>query len=134
MVQQIVTAALTAGWNAADAAIRQPNTTFDPAGNPWIEIRFPGAATRRADIGDADHPMWDEAGAFMCDVYVPVGVGAEMAAALADAMWAIFAGRDLSGVRCDERLQGQSGEREPTGVPGVWWGLSFGVSYRYLSI
>lgn len=130
----IVRSALAAGWDASNAGIREPNTTFDPQGLPWIEIAFPGSRIDRGDIGEPDAPLRDEVGAFMVHVFVPVGAGEEIARAIADAVWEIYALKDLSGVRCDTRLTGQSGEREPTGVPGVWWGVSYGVSYRYQSV
>lgn len=113
-------------------SIREPNTDFDPQGLPWFELRFPGARTDRGDIGEASNPMWDEAGAFMVDVYVPAGSGSALAAAMADEAWAIFAGQEIEGIRCDTRMQGQSGPREVDGVEGIWWGLSFGIGYRYL--
>lgn len=130
---EIVTAALGEAWDTSIARIREPNTAFDPMGQPWLQLRFPGAHIQRGDIGEPDAPMRDEVGAFMVDVFVPVGTGEALARQIADAVWQIYEFRSLSGVRCDERLQGQSGEREPVGVPGVWWGISYGVSYRFLS-
>lgn len=117
------------------ASIRSTNTTFDPAGAPWIEIRFPGARTDRLDIGETAAPLWEEVGAFMVDVYVPTNTAEDLADAIADAVWGIYRGQDLSGVRCDARMAGQSGPREPFGQgTGVWWGLSFGVSYRFQTV
>lgn len=134
-VKEAIRSALAGAWDTGAAAIRKPNSAFSPGENPWIEIRFPGALTQRGDIGDSSAPLWDEAGAFMVDVYVPMGSGEEVADALGDAAWNIFKGQNFSGVRCDSRMAGQSGPREPMGDGGgVWWGLSFGISYRYLSI
>lgn len=133
-VVNIIRAALADGWDESIARIRDPNTTFDPMWLPWIEIAFPGSRIDRGDIGEPDAPLRDEVGAFMVHVFVPVGAGEDIARQIADAVWEIYALKDLSGVRCDMRLSGQSGEREPTGVPGVWWGVSYGVSYRYQSV
>lgn len=133
-VQAAIRTAFAEVWNVEIARIREPNSSFDPAGAPWVEIRFPGSDIARADIGDPDHPMWDEAGAFMCHVFVPTGIGVDIANAIADAMWEVFAGKTVSYIRFDDRLGGQAGEREDPGIEGVWWGASFGVSYRYLSV
>ncbi|NIJ40345.1 hypothetical protein FHS78_000615 [Parvibaculum indicum] len=133
-VASIVNATLDAHWNAALARRREPNTDFDPGGLQWFEVRFPGSHIGRGDIGEPAAPLRDETGAFMVDVYVPKGTGDQLARNIADAIWEIFAFKDLSGLRCDERMAGQSGWREPEGVPGVWWGLSYGIGYRYLSI
>lgn len=133
-VKSAVRARLASLWDTDNAAIREPNTTFDPQGLPWIEVRFPGAAIDRADIGDADRPLWDEVGAFMVDVYVPAGAGADTADSLADAVAAIFQGQEFDSIECRNRLAGQSGDRQPAGVDGVWWGISFGIGYQYQSI
>ena len=133
-VEFAVRARLSSLWDQDVALIREPNTGFDPEGHPWIEIRFPGAAVDRADIGDPDHPLWNEVGAFMIDVYVPAGVGAGLASTIADAAAEIFQGREFSGVECRGRMAGQSGDRTPDGLDGRWWGVSFGIGYRYQSI
>lgn len=133
-VVSIIRGALSSGWDASNAAIREPNTSFDPMGNPWIEISFPGSRVDRGDIGEPDAPLRDEVGAFMVHVFVPLGAGEDIARQIADAVWEIYALKNLSGVRCDTRLPGQSGEREPAGVEGVWWGISYGISYRFLSV
>ena len=130
-VKTAVRGRLAARWDTGAAAIRQANTLFDPAGRPWIEVRFPGAAIERGDIGDPDHPLWIETGAFMCDAYVPAGCGEEVADQLADLLANLFMGRAFDGVECHERLAGIAGERTPTGVEGVWWGVSFGIGYRH---
>jgi hypothetical protein len=113
---------------------RRPNETFDPQGQPWVELRFPGAHTERGDIGETQAPLWDEAGAFMVDVNVPADIGEDSVSALADQIWNIFKGEPIPGIRCDTRLQGSAGPRDDTGAAGVWYGLSFGVGYRYLHI
>lgn len=133
-VVQVIKSTFAAGWDAASVRIRETNTEFDPEGNPWVELRFPGSQVVRGDIGEPDAPLQDEVGAFMVDIYVPHGVGDDLARELADAAWSIFAMKDISGIRFDSRLTGQSGDREPVGIPGVWWGLSFGISYRYQSV
>lgn len=133
-VKAAVRARLATLWQPENAAIREPNRTFDPQGRPWIDIRFPGAAVDRADIGDAAHPLWEEVGAFMVDVYVPAGAGPDLADALAEAVAEIFQGQEFDGVECRRRLPGQSGERAPEGMHGAWWGVSFGIGYRYQSI
>lgn len=133
-VVSIVKTALAAGLDAGLAAIREENTDFDPNGKPWVQLRFPGSQVTRGDIGEPDAPMRDEVGAFMVDVFVPLGVGDDIARAIADAVWEIFALKEISGVRFDERLAGQSGDREPEGAAGVWWGISYGIRYRYLSV
>ena len=133
-VKTAVRARLTALWDPVDATIREPNRTFDPQGRPWIDIRFPGAADDRADIGDAENPLWDEVGAFMVHIYTPAGDGPDLADALAEAAAAIFQGHEFDGVECRNRLPGQSGERAPEGMQGAWWGVSFGIGYRYQSI
>lgn len=125
---------LAANWDESVAKIREPNTSFDPGAFPWIEIRFPGSAIDRADIGANDAPMWDEVGAVMIDIYIPAGSGSAIATAIADAVWELFKGREIEGVRCDSRLQGQSGPREPSEISGVWWGVSYGIAFRYLSV
>lgn len=113
---------------------RRPNETFDPAGEPWVELRFPGAQTERGDIGEASAPLWDEAGAFMVDVYIPANTPEDEARAIGDEIWDALKGEPVPGIRCDTRLQGSAGPRDGTGVAGVWYGLSFSVGYRYLSI
>lgn len=134
VVASVVKTAVATAWDTGVAAVREENTEFDPGGNPWIQFRFPGSHITRGDIGEPEAPMRDEAGAFMVDVFVPRGVGDDLARAIADAIWDIFALKNISGVRFDERLMGQSGEREQEGVAGVWWGLSYGIRYRYLSV
>jgi hypothetical protein len=133
-VKTAVRARLAALWPSENAAIREPNTAFDPQGRPWIDIRFPGAAIGRADIGDAENPLWDEVGALMVDVYIPAGGGPDLGDALAEAVAAIFQGQEFDGVQCRNRLPGQSGERAPEGMQGAWWGVSFGIGYRFQSI
>lgn len=131
-VEAAIRAHFSANISADGRSIREPNTAFDPQNLPWFELRFPGARTDRADIGDAGNPMWEEVGAFMVDVYVPEGIGTAAAGEMADEAWAVFAGQYLEGIRVDRRLDGQSGPREPDGVSGVWWGVTFGIGYRYL--
>lgn len=121
-------------WNEAVARIREPNMNFAPGSTPWIEIRFPGALNDRADLGDPNGAMWEEAGVFICDVYVPANTGDELAAAIADTLAALFQGQDFDFVSCMGRLPGQSGQRQPDGFGGTWWGVSFGIAYRYQSI
>src|SRR3546814_20562509 len=87
-----VRARLTDNWDVTRATIRQPNEDFDPDGKPWIELRFPGGMNDRADLGEPSAAMWEEAGAFLCDVYVPQGAGEAPATALADALALIFQG------------------------------------------
>lgn len=121
-------------WDTSVAAIRATNATFDPQGKPWFEIRFPGAAVDRGDIGEPDAPLWDEVGAIMVDVYVPLGSTDAAADEIGDAIWALLRGQEIEGIRLDGRLSGQSGPRETSGVDGTWWGLSYGITYRYLSV
>lgn len=128
-VDQVLT-----GWSAAVAPIRKPNEAFTPPQGPWIDIRFPGSGIGRADIGDPDAPMWDEAGAFMVHVMTPMGAGTDTADAIGDAIWELFRGQEVNGVRFDERLSGTSGEREIPGLEGVFWGLSYGITFRLQQI
>jgi hypothetical protein len=130
-VKAAVRGHLAAHWDPAAAAIREANSDFQPGGRPWFELRFPGSRTERQDIGEPDHPLWRETGAFMVDVYVPQGIGADAAEQLGEQVAALFLGRSIDGVECQERLDGVAGEREPAGVPGPWWGLSFGIGYRF---
>ena len=37
-------------------------------------------------------------------------------------------------VRFDERLPGTSGEREIPGLEGVFWGISYGITFRLLAV
>lgn len=131
----VIKAAFVSAWDAELAAVREDNTSFAPSeAQSWVQLRFPGSKIARGDIGEPDAPLVDEVGSFMVDIFVPRGIGDDLARALADAVWDIFKFRNIDGVRCDERLTGQSGERMPDGVPGVWWGFSFGITYRYLSV
>lgn len=111
---------------------RRPNEAFDPGDAPWVELRFPGAHVERGDIGEPAAPLWDEAGAFMVDVYVRPEWGEDVLRALADRIWDALKGEPVPGIRCDARLQGTAGPRAPDGVAGAWYGLSYGVEYRYL--
>lgn len=133
-VVAITKTALFTAWDTSLALIREENTLFDPEGRAWIQLRFPGARISRGDIGEPGQPLVDEVGSFMVDSFVPAHSGDDLARVLADAVWDIFGLKDINGVRYDERLGGQSGWREPDGVGGVWWGLSYGIRYRYLSV
>jgi len=133
-VRTAVRSRLEQNWDQAKAKIRKTNESFVPAGMPWIEIRFPGARNSRADLGEPDAAMWEEAGAFMCDVYVPADSGEDAAALLADELAALYQGQDFDNVSCFDRMPGHSGLRQPEGLSGVWYGTSFGIAYRYQSI
>ena len=133
-VAGITKARFASQWDTALAAVKEPNATFDPAGKQWVQLRFPGSREERADIGEPDAPLAEETGSIMVDVFVPANAGDDLARIIADAIWAIFRFQNIEGVRYDERMAGQSGWREPDGVGGVWWGLSYGISYRYMSV
>lgn len=137
MTSSIVKDAVSAvlgGWDQTVAPIRQPNTAFSPPQGPWIDLAFPGSAVARGDIGAPDAPLWREDGAFMLHVFAPIGAGTTIADAIADALWELFRGQEENGVRFDERLAGSSGEREIPGVAGVFWGVSYGITFRLLAV
>jgi hypothetical protein len=133
IVKAAVDSVLT-GWSETVAPIRKPNTDFTPPAGPWIMTAFPGSAIGRADIGAPDAPMWDETGAFMLHVFTPLGAGTDAADAIADALWELFRGEEVDGVRFDERLAGTTGEREIPGLDGVYWGASYGITFRLLAV
>jgi len=137
MTSAIVKAAvetILAGWDETAAPIKRPNETFTPPAGPWAMIAYPGSGIRRADIGAPDAPMWDEAGAFMVHVMVPLGATEAAADAVGDGLWELFRGEEQNGVRFDERLPGTSGEREIPGLEGVFWGISYGITFRLLAV
>jgi hypothetical protein len=137
MASSLVRAAVAdvlAGWDSAAVPISMPNEAFIPPAGPWVRVEFPGSAVDRADIGDPVAPMWDEAGALMIHIMVPPGVGDAVATALADAVWELFRGRDVDGVRFDARLDGTAGERTWPGSESAWWGISYGITFRLLSV
>jgi hypothetical protein len=97
-------------------------------------VTFPGSAVARGDIGSPTTPLWIEDGAFMVHIMAPVGAGTEACDQTGDAIWELFRGQEVDGVRFDERLSGTSGEREVPGLQGVYWGLSYGITFRLLAV
>jgi len=133
IVKAAVEAVLT-GWDETTAPIKRPNVTFTPPAGPWVMIAYPGSAVSRADIGAPDSPMWSETGAIMAHTFTPQGAGTDAADAIADSLWELFRGQEVNGVRFDERLGGSSGEREIPGLEGVYWGVSYGITFRLLAV
>jgi hypothetical protein len=137
MTSAIVKAAVAEvleGWSESVAPIKRPNETFTPPAGPWIMTAFPGSAVARGDIGAPEAPLWDETGAFMLHVLTPQGAGTDALDAITDALWELFRGQEVDGVRFDERLGGSSGEREIPGLEGVYWGVSYGITFRLLAV
>lgn len=130
-VAAVVLARLDEAWSPTP--VRKPNTDFEPDGRPFVEAAFPGSDLGRGAIGDADNPLWDEAGAFMCHVFVPANTGDALAQQLADALADLFLRWDTpAGLTIWRRLASQEGARTVQGRP--WYGVSFGITYQYHSI
>ncbi|MBB4267730.1 phage tail terminator-like protein [Roseospira visakhapatnamensis] len=130
-VSALVLAQLDAAWTLTP--VRRPNADFDPGGRPFVEVAFPGADVQRGAIGDASNPLWDEAGAFMCHVFVPANTGDAVARQLADALGDLFLRWDAPlGLTIWRRLASQEGARTVQGRP--WYGVSFGLTYQFHTI
>lgn len=97
--------------------------------NGWFGLEFPGATESLRSLGDPGANYWTEDGAFLVHVFIPSGVGTDMAAALDEQVKDLFRGRQIGPtqeINILDLYEADAGDR----FGGNWYGVSRGFAFR----
>lgn len=117
-----------AGWTAASRTegVEYPNMSFSPVANEaWARISILEFDTGNPALGNRHKRT---TGVVMVQVFVPVGSGSELKAALCDVVLGIFENK-----RTGSFVSFRRGKVSDvgTGSDGAWWQVNVSVPYRY---
>lgn len=125
-VVDAVAARLTANWTAC--AFFDPNTVGDPPkdGSPFLEVQYPVATGEQITIGAPGNNVYREAGAIRFVLHVERGQGVGEGLGWADALAALFRGRQFDHVTT---FAPSSPVLDDGNDRGAYTRLSFAVEY-----